>query len=122
MRFAALRASKKTVLALALALTWTSAAAQPLRAQLESALATQPAPFTGFEAAAEAVPGESGVHKYLVLDFRFAEPQPEKQLQASIHRICQAVLLNRQLVQTLSADGFNRLAVAFDRESQYDCF
>ncbi|MAL97209.1 MAG: hypothetical protein CL583_02045 [Alteromonadaceae bacterium] len=126
MKFAARKTAQRTLTVLFCGLFCgllaVPAVAQTLKVQLETALAAQPAPFTGFETAAEALPDAPGADKYLVLDFRFAEPQPEEQLQASIHRICQTVLLNQQLVKTLSDDGFNRLAVAFDRESQYDCF
>jgi hypothetical protein len=95
--------------------------AQTLKTQLEATLGTQPASFLGYETVPHQ-PANATPEKYLVLDFRFAKPQPEQLLQASVHKICQAVLLNQSLVSTLSADGYNRLAVAFDRNYQYDCF
>lgn len=95
--------------------------AQALEDQLEKTLAAQPGRYLGYETVplqhASAVP-----EKFLILDFRFPEPQSEQLLQASVHRICQAVLLDQRLINTLSAGGYNRLAVAFDRHYQYDCF
>lgn len=99
----------------------TQAQAQPLEDQLERTLAAQPGRFIGYETVPYQ-PGNAISEKFLVLDFRFPEPQSEKLLQASVHKICQAVLLDQRLVNTLSAGGYDRLAVAFDRDFQYDCF
>lgn len=110
----------RTLLALCGASLAGLAQAQNLTTQLEQTLAAQSAVFVGYET----VPHQVGraKEKYLVLDFRFPTPQSEQLLQASVHNICQAVLLNNNLVNTLSADGYNRLAVAFDYQHQYDCF
>lgn len=95
--------------------------AQTLDDRLEKTFATQNATFIGSETVLHQPPN-TAPHKYLILDFRFAEPQPGKLLQASVHRICQAVLLDPRLINSLSDDGYNRLAVAFDHKHQYDCF
>lgn len=110
----------RTLLALCCISTAGLCQAQNLTTQLEQTLAAQSAVFVGYET----VPHQAGSarEKYLVLDFRFPKPQSEQLLQASVHNICQAVLLNNSLVSTLSADGYNRLAVAFDYQHQYDCF
>lgn len=97
------------------------AQAQALDDRLEKAFASQNATFIGSETVPHQPPN-AGPHKYLILDFRFAEPQPETLLQTNIHRICQAVLLDPRLISSLSDDGYNRLAVAFDHKHQYDCF
>lgn len=102
-------------------LTASLAQAEGLDAQLEETLAAQPATFVGYESVPHQT-ANAAAEKYLVLDFRFSAPQSEQFLQASVHTICQAILLNNRLVNTLSADGYNRLAVAFDYKSQYDCF
>lgn len=97
------------------------AQAEALDAQLEKTLAAQAATFVGYETMAQEQV-DADAEKYLVLDFRFSSPQSDQFLQASVHTICQAVLLNNRLISTLSADGYNRLAVAFDHRYQYDCF
>lgn len=97
------------------------AQAQTLETQLEKTLASQAATFIGYETVPHRSPN-AAAEKYLVLDFRTPGPQSDQFLQASVHTICQAVLRDGGLIDTLSADGYNRLAVAFDRDYQYDCF
>lgn len=59
--------------------------------------------------------------KYLIVDFRIDPTAEYEQLQASIHKACMALLGDRELIQSLSDDGYDMVSVAFDRESQYDC-
>ncbi|MDX1456456.1 MAG: hypothetical protein R3276_02645 [Marinobacter sp.] len=59
--------------------------------------------------------------KYLIVDFRFQNPVASDQLQASIHKVCMALLKDRDLIQSLSSDGYDMVSVAFDRQSQFDC-
>ena len=109
------------LLGLSLASSELAAAAEPLEAQLESTLAALPGRFLGYETIPHR-PSGSAPEKYLILDFRFSQLQPEQLLQTRVHSICQAVLLDQNLISILSAGGYDRLAVAFDREYQYDCF
>lgn len=108
-------------LALGGTLLSAQAEAQPLKAQLERTLAAQSVPFIGYETILHQ-PVAGTAEKYLVLDFRFLQPRPEQPSQADIHETCQAVLLDQDLVSALGANGYTRLAVAFDRDYQYDCF
>lgn len=103
------------------ALPTAQAEAQTLEVQLERTLAAQPVHFIGYESVPHQPMG-GPAEKYLVLDFRFLQPRPEQPSQAHIHAICQAVLLDQNLVSTLGTDGYTRLAVAFDPDYQYDCF
>lgn len=59
--------------------------------------------------------------KYLIVDFRFPGEPAEMNLQASIHTICMAMIRDRDLMQRLTQQGYDMVAVAFDRRSQYDC-
>ena len=60
--------------------------------------------------------------KYLIVDFRFTDHTPAgKQLQASVHKACMALLKNRELIRSLSDSGYDMVSVAFDRRSQFDC-
>ncbi len=68
------------------------------------------------------IPKSSRVdRKYLIVDFRFQSMPPQEQLQASVHEICMALLRDRTLIQSLSDSGYDMVAVAFDKSSQYDC-
>ncbi|WP_369600870.1 hypothetical protein AAIA72_13690 [Hahella sp. SMD15-11] len=75
--------------------------------------------FIGYQS----IPAAAGDgHSYMLLDFRFEGPVPgEKDLYASIDRICRTVLANRNLVSDLSRAGYDMVSVAFDERSQYDC-
>lgn len=59
--------------------------------------------------------------KYLIVDFRFQLAPETEQLQASVHKICMALLRDRELIRSLSDSGYDMVSVAFDRQSQYDC-
>ena len=59
--------------------------------------------------------------KYLIVDFRFESEPPQEQLQANVHRVCMALLKDRELIRSLSDSGYDMVAVAFDRKSQFDC-
>lgn len=59
--------------------------------------------------------------KYLIVDFRFSNQPPEPHLQSSVHTICMAMIRDRDLMQRLTQQGYDMVAVAFDRRSQYDC-
>ena len=60
--------------------------------------------------------------KYLVVDFRFTGQElASEQLQASVHKVCMALLKDRDLVRSLSDSGYDMVSVAFDRQSQFDC-
>lgn len=41
--------------------------------------------------------------------------------QASVHRVCKTLLKDRELIRSLSDSGYDMVAVAFDRQSQFDC-
>ena len=79
--------------------------------------------YIGFDSVERSdIPVASAVdRKYLIVDFRFQNMPPTEQLQASVHEICMALLRNRDLIQSLSDSGYDMVAVAFDRSSQYDC-
>lgn len=82
------------------------------------------ATYIGFESIErEDIPVASAVdRKYLVVDFRLAASQPAaEQLQASVHRVCMALLKDRELIRSLSDSGYDMVSVAFDRRSQFDC-
>lgn len=82
----------------------------------------QPA-YIGFDSVERSdIPVASAVdRKYLIVDFRFQSMPPIEQLQASVHEICMALLRDRDLIQSLSDSGYDMVAVAFDKSSQYDC-
>lgn len=65
--------------------------------------------------------GNKTRYKYLVVDVRYDQPREEPQRQQSVDRICRALLLDQPLLQGLSEKGFQMVAVAFDRQHQYDC-
>lgn len=103
-------------------------ASQPLSAGnldvlLSSIFPDQQATYIGYESVErEDIPATSHIErKYLVVDFRFQSDPATEQLQASVHKVCMALLKDRELVQSLSDSGYDMVAVAFDRKSQYDC-
>ncbi|NWN92821.1 hypothetical protein HLV39_15115 [Marinobacter adhaerens] len=82
------------------------------------------ATYIGYESIErEDIPVTSSVdRKYLIVDFRLASGrQSTEQLQASVHQACMALLKNRELIHDLSESGYDMVAVAFDRRSQFDC-
>ncbi|WP_199490944.1 hypothetical protein [Marinobacter vulgaris] len=83
----------------------------------------QQATYIGYESVErEDIPATSPIErKYLVVDFRFRSDPVRDQLQASVHKVCMALLKDRELIQSLSDSGYDMVAVAFDRQSQFDC-
>ncbi len=58
---------------------------------------------------------------YLIVDFRLHHPLALDRLQTTVHKVCMTLLKNQDLMRSLSSDGYDMVAVAFDRHSQYDC-
>ncbi|MCG7200811.1 hypothetical protein MD273_13835 [Marinobacter pelagius] len=84
----------------------------------------QQATYIGYESVVrEDIPVSASVdRKYLIVDFRFAAGEPPtEQLQASVHKVCMALLKDRDLIRDLSESGYDMVSVAFDRRSQFDC-
>lgn len=81
------------------------------------------ATYIGYESVErEAIPVSSAVErKYLIVDFRLNDNPGTDQLQASVHKVCMAMLKNRDLIRDLSNQGYDMVSVAFDRRSQFDC-
>jgi len=82
------------------------------------------ATYIGYESIErEDIPVSSAIErKYLVVDFRLAaNQQASEQLQTSVHKVCMALLKDRELVRSLSDSGYDMVSVAFDRRSQFDC-
>lgn len=79
--------------------------------------------YIGYESVErEDIPVSAPVdRKYLIVDFRFPSTPADEQLQASVHKVCMALLKNRDLIRTLSDSGYDMVSVAFDRRSQFDC-
>ncbi|EON91156.1 hypothetical protein MARLIPOL_15212 [Marinobacter lipolyticus SM19] len=79
--------------------------------------------YIGYESVErEDIPVSAPVdRKYLIVDFRFPSSADDEQLQASVHKVCMALLKNRDLIRTLSDSGYDMVSVAFDRRSQFDC-
>ncbi len=60
--------------------------------------------------------------KYMLLDFKVAKSSLTKQqLQSSIHSICSTVLKDRDLLISLTREGYDMVSVSFDNRTQYDC-
>lgn len=82
------------------------------------------ATYIGYESVErEDIPASAAVErKYLIVDFRFEAAQPAvEQLQASVHKVCMTLLKDQDLIRQLSDSGYDMVAVAFDRRSQFDC-
>lgn len=79
--------------------------------------------YIGFDSVERSdIPAASRVdRKYIIVDFRFQSMPAQEQLQASVHQICMALLRDRDLIQSLTNSGYDMVAVAFDKSSQYDC-
>lgn len=109
--------------AILLAMVSQPLAAGNLDLLLSSIFPDQQATYIGYESVErEDVPATSHIErKYLVVDFRFESDPAQEQLQASVHKVCMALLKDRELVRSLSDSGYDMVAVAFDRDSQYDC-
>lgn len=112
-----------SMFALLLAAASQPAAAGNLDVLLSGVFPDQQATYIGYESVErEDIPASSHVErKYLVVDFRFKSDPASDQLQASVHKVCMALLKDRELIQSLSDSGYDMVAVAFDRKSQYDC-
>lgn len=83
---------------------------------------TQGLRFIGQESVEHEVVDYYGNEKYLVLDFRYEGKSLDEQArQANVNQICMAVFKNRELVKSLTAQGYDMVSVSFDRDSQYDC-
>ena len=99
------------------------AAAGNLDLLLSGLFPAHQATYIGYESVErEAIPVSSAIErKYLIVDFRLNEEPGTEQLQASVHRVCMAMLKNRDLIRDLSNQGYDMVSVAFDRRSQFDC-
>ncbi len=101
----------------------TSALAENLDVLMSGLFADTEARYIGYDSVErQEIPQSSAVdRKYLIVDFRFELEPPTTQLQASVHKVCMALLRDRELVRSLSNEGYDMVAVAFDRQSQYNC-
>ncbi|WP_303290281.1 hypothetical protein [Marinobacter sp. SS5-14b] len=109
---------------LAACLAAPGAQAENLDVLMQQVFPTAEATYIGYESIErEDIPEPAAVdRKYLVVDFRFKGQQPPaEQLQASVHKVCMTLLKDRQLIRSLSDSGYDMVAVAFDRQSQFDC-
>lgn len=109
--------------ALVLALASQPVIAGNLDLLLSGLFPDRQATYIGYESIErEDIPETSSVErKYLVVDFRFESDPALDQLQASVHKVCMALLEDRELIRSLSDSGYDMVSVAFDRNSQYDC-
>jgi len=98
----------------------TPAQAEPLDDRLERTLEKLNPHFSGHESV-RIDKDDATSKKYLLLDFRYNQKPEGEMLQTSIHRICAAVLDNRDMVRELTEAGYYMVSVAFDRKHQYDC-
>lgn len=83
----------------------------------------QQATYIGYESVErDVIPVSSAVErKYLIVDFRLKDNPDTEQLQASVHKVCMALLKDRELIRDLTRQGYDMVSVAFDRRSQFDC-
>ena len=101
-----------------------AAQAENLDIVMSQVFAQDHATYIGYESVErEDIPVTSALErKYLIVDFRLAASQQASgQLQASVHKVCMALLKDRELVRSLSDSGYDMVSVAFDRRSQFDC-
>jgi hypothetical protein len=100
-----------------------SATAANLDLLLSGLFPDHQATYIGYESVErEAIPVSSAVdRKYLIVDFRLKDSPGSEQLQASVHKVCMAMLKNRDLIRDLTDQGYDMVSVAFDRRSQFDC-
>lgn len=112
-----------SISALLLAVASQPVAAGNLDVLLSGVFPDQQATYIGYESVErEDIPASSHIErKYLVVDFRFKSDPASDQLQASVHKVCMALLKDRELIRSLTDSGYDMVAVAFDRKSQYDC-
>lgn len=107
------------MLVASLAVAQPSTVNERLEQRLEKELRRLETGFIGHETVA--VPEGGHPRKYLLLDFEKRENAQRDERQERIHKICMQILSNRDLVKSLSEDGFHMISVAFDRRHQYDC-
>lgn len=100
-----------------------SASASNLDLLLSGLFPDNQATYIGYESVErQNIPVSSHVErKYLIVDFRFNDQPGTDQLQASVHKVCMAMLKDRDLLRDLSEQGYDMVSVAFDRRSQFDC-
>lgn len=100
-----------------------TAAAGNLDLLLSGLFPEHQATYIGYESVErENIPTTSAVdRKYLIVDFRLTDDHGTEQLQASVHKVCMAMLRDRDLIRDLSDQGYDMVSVAFDRRSQFDC-
>ncbi|WP_376770960.1 hypothetical protein [Marinobacter arenosus] len=112
------------VMTAALLMPAFSAQAENLDILMSQIFPQDQATYIGYESVErEDIPASSAIdRKYLIVDFRFESRQPPvEQLQASVHKVCMTLLKDRELIRQLSDSGYDMVAVAFDRRSQFDC-
>lgn len=107
------------MLATPMALAQTNIGNERLEERLAKEMREMGTDFLGHETVA--VPEDGHPKKYLLLDFEKHENAQHEERQERIHNICTRILRNRELVRSLSADGFHMVSVAFGRRHQYDC-
>lgn len=101
-----------------------SARAENLDVLMSQVFPPAQATYIGYESVErQDIPVSAAVErKYLIVDFRLTAGQiPSEQLQASVHKVCMTLLKDRDLIRQLSDSGYDMVAVAFDRHSQFDC-
>ncbi|HCW89325.1 MAG TPA: hypothetical protein DHU56_04605 [Marinobacter sp.] len=117
------RANLLIIAATALLLASGPATAENLDLVLSGLLEGEKATYIGYDSIErEDIPESSSVErKYLIVDYRFDRAPADAQLQASVHKVCMALLGNRELIRNLTAAGYDMVSIAFNRQSQYDC-
>ncbi|MBE0484676.1 hypothetical protein [Marinobacter sp.] len=119
-----MRAKLYALLPAAILALATPAHAENLDVLMSQVFPNHEATYIGYESVErEDIPELAAVdRKYLIVDFRFTEPQPAVEyLQAGVHKVCMTLLKNEGLVRSLSDSGYDMVSVAFDRQSQFDC-
>lgn len=101
----------------------TPASAGNLDLLLSGLFPEHQATYIGYESVErDVIPVTSAIErKYLIVDFRLNGDSDTEQLQASVHKVCMALLKDRELIRDLSSQGYDMVSVAFDRRSQFDC-
>lgn len=102
----------------------SAASAENLDVLMSKVFPPSEATYIGFESIErQDIPLNASIdRKYLVVDFRFPSSQPGTHtLQASVHKVCTTLLKDRELIRSLSDSGYDMVAVAFDRQTQFDC-
>ncbi|HKK55016.1 hypothetical protein [Marinobacter sp.] len=109
--------------ALLLLVSTGTATASNLDLLLSGLFPAHQATYIGYESVErEAIPVSSAIErKYLIVDFRLNDEPDTEQMQASVHKVCMAMLKNRDLIRDLTEQGYDMVSVAFDRRSQFDC-